>query len=173
MNQKKKLPMTPFDMLVTTEELQMMKLLLPYVPAKQQKLFAVFIKLEELKNALYYFQHPSESAFFGKSRNNTVSGIFQEIRPYMNEGEAEGLDTILSAMNMMEMMQNLSEDINFSDFAKSMMPSGNEEMFDIYQEFLSKGVNNNDGKATMDTMDEQPEDERSGPDQTGTDPNGI
>ena len=37
-------PMTQLDTLVTTQELQLMKLMLPYIPANMRGMLAVYIK---------------------------------------------------------------------------------------------------------------------------------
>ena len=55
MEKKPPLPMTPFDTLVTSPELQMMKLMLPYTPASYQRFLAFYIKFSELRNAISYF----------------------------------------------------------------------------------------------------------------------
>ena len=49
MEQKKTIPMTPFDSLISSEQLQMMKLMLPYMPPGTQKFFAFYIKFLELR----------------------------------------------------------------------------------------------------------------------------
>ena len=48
-------PMTPFDELVTTPELQMIKLLIPYAPASGRQTLAALVKYTELRKAVRLF----------------------------------------------------------------------------------------------------------------------
>ena len=47
--------MTPFDDLVTSPELQIMKLLIPYAPASGRKMLAACVKIMELRETLHIF----------------------------------------------------------------------------------------------------------------------
>lgn len=175
MKQKTPLPMTPFDMLVTTEELQMMKLFLPYLPASSQRMFAIFIKFTELKNTLDYFRGFSKDMDWpcNIQKPLTAMDMFEEIRPYIKEEEAGHLDMVLSAMSMMDMMnaQNSSDSkVNPIDFIKSMIPPDQQNLFDIYNETFQKGDPSHEPKQqSMDTMDESSANEKSGSYQAGTD----
>ena len=55
MDEKTPRPMTPFDELVTSPQLQVIKLLLPYAPVSQQRILAAFIKLFELRQTILFF----------------------------------------------------------------------------------------------------------------------
>ena len=55
MDPGKPLPMTPFDSLTSSGELQMLKLLLPYTPPSVQRMLAFFIRFTELQRAVRYF----------------------------------------------------------------------------------------------------------------------
>ena len=48
-------PMTPFDDLVTSPELQIMKLLIPYAPASGRQMLAACVKIMELKETIRVF----------------------------------------------------------------------------------------------------------------------
>ena len=48
--------MTPFDELVTTPELQMIKLLIPYAPASGRQTLAGMVKFMELRETLHLFR---------------------------------------------------------------------------------------------------------------------
>ena len=58
MEKKPPLKMTPFDLMVTTELLQTMKLMIPYLPPDLQRMAGIYANLSELQNAIYYFQPP-------------------------------------------------------------------------------------------------------------------
>ena len=60
----------PLDELVSSPQLQTIKLLLPYAPAPGQRLLAAFIKFFELRRAILLFSRPSSynsSKFFQKA----------------------------------------------------------------------------------------------------------
>ena len=112
MDPGKPLPMTPFDSLTSSGELQMLKLLLPYTPPSAQRMLAFFIRFTELQRAVRYFSvfhdfregADPEGSF--ASTPPAASEILQDLRPYLG-GQADTVDMILSAMSMMEMMQDM------------------------------------------------------------------
>lgn len=99
-------PMTPFDENVTTQQLQLMKLLLPYFPIQFRKTFAFYIKFTELQNTLKYFPHMNSSF---KSISQPFD-ILEDFRPYLSEQDLTSIDSVLSILNMMEMMKSMDTD---------------------------------------------------------------
>ncbi len=98
MEQKPLKPMTPFDCLVTPDELYMMKLMLPYTPSVTQKFLAVFIKFQELRHTISYFHgFPS----------NSSQNLLRELIPYMSKEEKETMEQMESMMQMMDMMKSM------------------------------------------------------------------
>lgn len=143
MKKKTPFPMTPFDMLVVPEQLHMMKLFLPYLPSGTQKMLALWIKCQELTNTIAYFRDYPRIGMGECTSPKQVNAmeLFEELRPYMKEDEADQIDMALSAMSMMEMMQSPESSSGHpepSDFLKSMMPSGTGEMFDLYSQIFEK-----------------------------------
>ncbi len=128
------LPMTPFDSLVTSFELQMMKLMLPYTPASYRPMLACYIKFTELINTFQYFQQSSNKRdrkdTFAKHPSSPLD-ILEDLRPYMDEKDSGMIDNLLSAMNMMEMMKGMDipDPSNMGDMSDMMemmnMFSGN------------------------------------------------
>ena len=108
MDKRTPLPMTPFDTLTSSGELQMVKLLLPYTPPAIQRMLAFFIKFTELQNTVRYFgvfsRAPVREEFQGSAPS--FPEILEELKPYMGES-SETVDSILSAMSMMEMMKDM------------------------------------------------------------------
>ena len=45
--------MTPFDELVTSPELQLMKLLIPFAPASGRQVLAAFVKFREFRETVW------------------------------------------------------------------------------------------------------------------------
>ena len=143
MKNKTPFPMTPFDMLVVPEHLHIMKLFLPYLPSGTQKILAVWIKYMELHNTLAYFRNFPHFGL-GECLSPKQAGameIFEKLRPYMKEDEAEQIDMALSAMSMMEMMNAAiaAEEHQPSRSAPVMMPSVRQSMFDLYSQMFEKG----------------------------------
>lgn len=167
--------MTPFDMQVIPENLHMMKLFLPYLPSGTQKMLAIWIKCTELENTIKYFEKFSHPGIGKTSSKKQVSAaeIFEELRPYMKDDEADQIDMALSAMNMMEMMQ--ADEGGSVDVLRSMMPSGAENMFDLYSQIFEKGGDNEDEheEHSMGGMDEESSISESGSFETGTDEDSI
>ena len=180
MKKKTPFPMTPFDMLVVPEQLHMMKLFLPYLPSGTQKMLALWIKCQELTNTIAYFRDYPRIGMGECTSPKQVNAIelFEELRPYMKEDEADQIDMALSALSMMEMMQSPESSSGHpepSDFLKSMMPSGTGEMFDLYSQIFEKGgdaEHESEGEP-MGPMDEQSGFPESGSPETGTDEDGI
>ena len=66
MEEKGTSPVTAFDSLFTTNKIQMLKVLLAWIPPSQQNMFAVYIKFLELQHALTLLHRPG--ALFPNSR---------------------------------------------------------------------------------------------------------
>ena len=108
MDKRTPLPMTPFDTLTSSGELQMLKLLLPYTPPATQRMLAFFIRFTELQNTIRYFgifsRGPERKEF--QSTPPSFTEMLEELKPYMGENEG-AVDSILSAMSMMEVMKDM------------------------------------------------------------------
>lgn len=180
MKNKTPFPMTPFDMLVVPEHLHIMKLFLPYLPSGTQKLLAVWIKYVELQNTITYFRNFPRLGMGEYTSQKQVNAmeIFEELRPYMKEEEADQIDMAISAMSMMEMMNasgSATDHLNPTDLFRSMMPSGTDEMFDLYSQMFEKGGENEDEAEgqPVGSMDEESGDPGSGSDETGIDTDSV
>ena len=107
--------MTPFDCQTTPHWIHLLKLMLPYTPAKHQHLLAVFIRFQEMQFTMRHFNG------FGKTRH--FDNIFNDVKPYMDPATQEMMEQMESLMNMAEMIQMMK---NFSqdDSAASSETSG-------------------------------------------------
>ncbi|HIV53211.1 MAG TPA: hypothetical protein H9748_07020 [Candidatus Mediterraneibacter norwichensis] len=179
--------MTPFDELVTTPELQIIKLLIPYTPASGRQTLAGMVKFIELREALRLF-HGRSSGLQAQmtSGNDSLSpiDILNSFRPYLKPREASMLDMIINIremMSVMEMMQTAQEksEGNSSDFdpmelLTGMLPPEQQEMFRMYSDIFSQASDSvkkgdeEDGQR----MDEQSGNEEYGSGEAGTDPDG-
>ena len=84
--------MTPFDQAVSNQTLQLTKLLIPFLPAKNQRMLAIYVKFLEFQNTFTYFH-----ALTGKNVNDILS--------YLPPSYAESVESMQNMMNMMQMFQ--------------------------------------------------------------------
>ena len=91
--------MTDFDYLTADPRLQMLKAAIPYLPVAQQRVFSLFVKVQEVKRAQSIFEEEEVSAM-GLSpsapKPTTPMQLLQIIKPYASPKERE----------MIEMLEN-------------------------------------------------------------------
>ena len=145
--------MTPFDQLISTQRLQILKLLIPYTPPENQRFLAVYTKFLELQHTINFFQdfHKDMSSQDFEQKAVSPSHIFQEIRPYLPSQTAEAFDTISNMMEMMEMFQTVQETINTDEnsdpafdpmlIMKTMLDPEQQAIFDMYNTISSQETN--------------------------------
>ena len=92
--------MTPFDEYISNQSLQMMKLVIPFLPPHNQRMFAVYIKFLELRHTLSYFRGM-------RQKEHSPENIFDAIKPYMSASDSEAFDQMMNMMSMMSMMQEM------------------------------------------------------------------
>ena len=180
MEKKTTRPMTPFDELVTSPQLQAMKLLLPYAPVSQQRLLAAFIKFLELRQTFL---------LFGRLRRGLGAQLFQEEAPaspqallnsmkhYLGPQESGMLEMLMNMkdiMDMAEMMNSSSEDSGSSfdpaDLMMGMLTPEQQEMFSTYNAMFSQAADNaRKGDDSSERMDEQPGAQEYRPGEAGAD----
>lgn len=115
-----------FDALYTNNQIQKLKVLLPYIEPSMQKNMAVYIKYMELKYTIDLFKkHPFQICAASKDTGKPdIHEIFRELKPYCTESESRQLDQITSMLKTMEMYQDMSQTINamqemFPDMGKT------------------------------------------------------
>ncbi len=99
-----------FDTLFTTNQIQILKILLTYVEPSHQKTMAVYIKFLELQYTLSFFQkHPTSPMNFPKEENRNAAKLCDEVLPFCSPSQQEMLSNMKSMYqnfeNMQEMMQ--------------------------------------------------------------------
>lgn len=160
--------MTPFDRLVSSDRLQMMKLAIPYIPPSGQRMMALYIKFEELKSTFHFFEHfksDIHSQAFER-KISSPSDILNELLPFLPEKERESMEQITNMLSMMDMFTSMQASdneggagmggMNPMELLKGMMPSGQQEMFDMYSAMFDESLNNAEQKGddTDERMDE-------------------
>ncbi len=115
-----------FDSLFTTNHIQMLKILLPYLDRSAWSKLAVYIKLLELQYTLTFFQQNPSAQFPSSDRDlssgiGDITGICDEIQPFCSPTEKEKLqkfknifksiENMQEMMQVMEMMRELSPEL--------------------------------------------------------------
>lgn len=178
-------PMTPFDELVTSPELQIMKLMIPYAPASGRQMLAACVKVMELRETIRIFSGGRgviRAQMLGEEEHPSPIDILNSFRPYLKPREAAALDMVINLkemMSVMEMMQNSgsSEDggsaLDPMDILSGMLSPEQQEMFHMYSDMFSQAEDHDQkGDSTDGRMDEQPGNEEYRSGETGADPDG-
>lgn len=144
--------MTPFDELVSSPQLQIMKLMIPYAPARGRRALAACVKFMELRETLRIFSNSGggiRAQMIGDEEPFTPLDILNSFRPYLRPREAAALDMIINIkemMSVMEMMQSTpspegsgEESTAFDpmDLLAGMLSPEQQEMFRMYSEIFS------------------------------------
>lgn len=116
MNEDNTYIMTPFDQYISTESLQMTKLLIPFMPPKSQRMMAVYVKFLELRHTLSFFHNM-------KCKDSSPEEIMNAIKPYMSSSDIESFDQMQNMMEMMSMMQEM-QNMPDMDFDPMSMMTG-------------------------------------------------
>ena len=120
MDEKEQDNVAAFDMLFTTNRIQIMKTILPCLDRPMQKYLAIYIKYQELQYTISYFEKHSHRLFEPASgQKPDFRGILPSLYPFCSDTQKKKLqqmEQMLSAMEtyremmeMMEMMQTMSE----------------------------------------------------------------
>lgn len=175
--------MTPFDELVTSPRLQMMKLLLPYAPVSQQRLLAAFIKFLELRQTIRLFSplyRGPDARLFRDEASSSPQEALNSLKPYLGPQEAGMLEMMMNMkdiMDMAEMMKNCSDSEGTApdpmDLMMGMLSPEQQEMFSSYSSMFSQAADSvKKGDDNSERMDEQPGTEKYRSGETGADQNG-
>lgn len=109
MNDNTNNPFTLFDNLLQNSQLQTMKLLLPFLPAANQKMMVLLIKFLELKYTMEFFRKGNVLNICSASDEN-ASPIdkIAAMKDYLPKKEQETIDNIINMMSAMELFQSMS-----------------------------------------------------------------
>lgn len=163
--------MTPFDELVTTPELQMIKLLIPYAPVSERRVLAGMVKFIELRETFRLFRTHGglQAQTIPEDNPHSLVDMLNSFRPYLKPREASMLDMIMNIremMSVMEMMQTSQENAEGNSSAfdpmellTGMLAPEQQEMFRMYSDMF---LQTSDSAEKGDETDGQRMDEQSG-----------
>lgn len=112
---------TAFDSLFTTNRIQMMKALLPYLNPQQQGALAVCIKVMELNYTLSFIKNHPHALPFRLPRKNDASALWDEILPFCGPEERSKVENMKNMMQSMNQMQEMMETMQMM---QEMFPEG-------------------------------------------------
>lgn len=117
-----------FDALYTNNQIQKLKVLLPYIDVSMQKNIAIYIKYMELKYTMDLFRkHPFH--VHSASRENEkpdIKRLLHELKPYSSENEIRQLEQMESMFQTMEMYKEMSQTMSAM---QEMFPDMGAESF--------------------------------------------
>lgn len=134
-NQKDADSVLAFDLLYTTNHIQMLKAAMPFTPKNMQPLFAVIIKYMEFSYALSCINKPiflSDSLSTGQAMTKeSLSRLISSIQNYLTDNEKKKLQQIenmIKSIDQIKEMQKVMEVLQPADSSKE----------DFFSSFLTK-----------------------------------
>ena len=102
-------PLTPFDTMTQTREIQMLKTVIPYMKSSQKKQFAILIKYMELqKYASYLFTGRAGLIHvLPAGRGNNPQSLLNSLRPFCTPKELETIDMLTNMFSMLETYETI------------------------------------------------------------------
>ncbi|MCI5712415.1 MAG: hypothetical protein PUB46_06025 [Lachnospiraceae bacterium] len=101
---------TPFDMEFSSRPLQILKVMIPYMPPKEQRNLAMLIKVMELQKVTSLFNGKSSSlqSCSIEDPNERMTQMLNDIKNYCSDKEKENIDMALTMMQMFSTYEMLS-----------------------------------------------------------------
>ena len=140
MDEKGRETITAFDALLTTNHIQMMKVILTYLDPRQQSYLAVYIKFSELQYAMQLLKRSPATPIFrghrtiltmqslmdGSLFQNDAQGILElldELLPFSSPRERA---QILNIKNLLTSMGRIREMMEMMEMMKELFPEGTD-----------------------------------------------
>lgn len=119
-----------FDSLFTTNKIQMLKILLSWLPPSQQGGLAIYIKFLELQYTFTLLRRHPETRFTGSKQlsadffsgdNADTIELLDELLPFSSPGERTKIEGM---KNMLQSMSKMKEMMEMMEMLKEMFPDG-------------------------------------------------
>jgi len=111
---------TKFDSMVTNQTMQLVKAIIPYIDNNLATVLGVYIKFIELENTFRVNQNVSIATM--NANHKGLESMLEDIKEFLNDGDKETLETLMTVMEMM----------NMDDGAKQDILSGYMDMFSMW-----------------------------------------
>ena len=109
-----------FDALFTNNQIQIYKILLPYLDVNMQKSLAIYIKFMELQHTLTYLNRYPNACMPVFQCDDTTQ-VCDEILPFCSASQKKQVEQFANMFSNMKNMQDMMETVNMM---KEMFPDG-------------------------------------------------
>lgn len=100
---------TKFDSMVTNQTMQLVKAIIPYIDNNLATVLGIYIKFIELENTFRVNQNVSIAAM--NANHKGLESMLEDIKEFLNDGDKETLETLMTVMEMMNMDDGAKQDI--------------------------------------------------------------
>lgn len=100
---------TAFDQLVSDENSQMLKAVIPYLSFSGQRILAAYAKTRELYNTIQMFSSPQNDVQICGSRSADPMGMLNDIRKFSYGQSRKQLDQAVNMFAILEVMMTMNE----------------------------------------------------------------
>lgn len=146
-----------FDALYTNNQIQKLKVLLPYIEPTMQKNMAIYIKYMELKYTMNLCRkHPFHICSApSEEQMPDIKKLCQELKPYCTEAEVRQLDQMESILQTMEMYQEMSHTMSAMQEMFPNMGSEDSDQTSSSMENILMSMLSPEQKAMFDAFSSQ------------------
>ena len=136
-------PITAFDTLYTSNQLQMLKVVLPYMQSEMQHIIALYIKLNELLITYRFYKSNKDNPTSSKPKDFDFGQMLKFLSPFLSDSEREMMNQFSSMQENMEQFKQMSSMMSMmqemnGDSTESMLQNFLSEdqiaMFKMFQE---------------------------------------
>ena len=125
-------PITAFDTLYTSNQLQMLKVVLPYMQSEMQHIIALYIKLNELLITYRFYKSNKDNPTSSKPKDFDFGQMLKFLSPFLSDSEREMMNQFSSMQENMEQFKQMS---SMMSMMQEMNGDSTESML---QNFLSE-----------------------------------
>lgn len=100
---------TALDQMVTSDQTQLIKAAVPYLPPSARQIISLYTKLEELSNTMALFSPGHTDMQICESTAVDPVEMLQDIRRFSYGKSREKLDQLTNMLVLMQMLQILNE----------------------------------------------------------------
>ena len=104
-------PITAFDTLYTSNQLQMLKVILPYMQVEMQQMLAIYIKLNELIIAFRFSKSTRANAQYSNpaKKEFDMFCLLKDLSPFLSDSEKEMANQFANMQENMEQFKQMSQ----------------------------------------------------------------
>lgn len=138
--ENERLKQTKFDSMVTNRQMQLVKAVIPYIDNRLGIFIGMFVKLQELQNALKINSNMAVSAMNADKQvdKGQMENLLDDIKEFLSNEDRETIDNISS---MMEMMKTMNDMDMGGDAMQGFMDSMNmeDDVINVFMNSMNMG----------------------------------